>query len=63
MNYLYDYADMVCADALGVDRDTYIEIIDSISEERAKLFITIALGGDDEKIKKAKRIFNEYLVK
>ena len=59
---LWDIMDQAIADVLGVDVETYIEIIDGkCTEEEAGLIILTILEEDEENLEKAKEIFNKYL--
>jgi hypothetical protein len=60
---LFDIFDMSLANSLGVDVETYIDIIENkCSEEDATKIIMTLLESDDkpEEIAKAKIIFDQY---
>jgi len=59
---LWDMMDMAMAEALGVEVETYIDIIDKkCTEEEANFIILTFLEEDTDNIEKAKEIFNNYL--
>ena len=54
--------DMAIAGELGVDVETYIDIIDDkCTEEEANFIIMTILDEDEENLEKAKEMFNKYL--
>ena len=59
---LWDMMDMAIAEELGVDLDTYIEVIEHkcTKEDRDSIILAV-LGEDIDKIKEAKELFNKYL--
>jgi hypothetical protein len=59
---LWEMMDMVIAEELGVDLDTYIEVIEHkcTKEDRDSIILAV-LGEDINKIKEAKELFNNYL--
>lgn len=60
---LFDMFDQCLADSLGVDVETYIEVIDhKCSEEDATTIIMTLLESEDkpEEIAKAKELFDKY---
>lgn len=60
---LFDMFDQCLANSLGVDMETYIEVIDhKCSEEDATKIIMTLLDSEDnpEEIAKAKAIFDQY---
>jgi hypothetical protein len=62
MGGLFDMMDDAIADALGVDVETYINIIDiKCKEEDAKFIIMTVLMEDKDNLEKAKEMFNTYL--
>jgi hypothetical protein len=59
---LWDMMDMAIAEELGIDLDTYIEVIEhKCSKEDRDSIILAVLGDDVDKIKEAKEKFNNYL--
>jgi hypothetical protein len=61
---LYDMVDQTIADELGVDMETYIDIIENeCSIREANYIINVILGGREDKLEKAKAVFNKYLKK
>lgn len=59
---LWDMMDMAIAGELGVDVETYIDIIDDkCTEEEANFIIMTILDEDEENLEKAKEMFNKYL--
>ena len=61
-NGLYDMMDGAMAEALGVDLEIYIDIIDNkCTFEEADLIISAVWGEDESEIEKAKEIFNKYI--
>ena len=59
---LYDMMDMAIAGELGVDVETYIDIIDDkCTEEEANFIIMTILDEDEENLEKAKEMFSKYL--
>jgi hypothetical protein len=59
---LWDMMDMAIAEELGVDLDTYVEVIEHkcTKEDRDSIILAV-LGEDVDKIKEAKEKFNNYL--
>jgi hypothetical protein len=58
---LWDMMDMAMAEALGVEVETYIDIIDKkCTEEEANFIILTFLEEDTDNIEKAKQMFNKY---
>jgi hypothetical protein len=59
---LWDMMDMAIAEELGVDLDTYVEVIERkcTKEDRDSIILAV-LGEDIDKIKEAKELFNKYL--
>ena len=59
---LWDMMDMAIAEELGVDLDTYIEVIERkcTKEDRDSIILAV-LGEDVDKIRIAKEKFNKYL--
>jgi hypothetical protein len=59
---LWDMMDIAIAEELGVDLDTYIEVIEHkcAKEDRDSIILAV-LGEDVDKIKEAKELFNKYL--
>lgn len=55
---IFDTLDHACADRLRTDVNTFIQKIESTTENRRYLIISAALGDDESKIEKAIRIFN-----
>lgn len=61
---LYDMMDQAIADELGVDIETYIDIIENeCSIREANYIINVIFGGREDKLEKAKAVFNKYLKK
>lgn len=59
---LYEMLDMAIADILGVDVETYIDIIDrKCTQEECDFIIIAALEENDKHIHLAKELFNKYL--
>lgn len=59
---LYDMMDQAIADELGVDMETYVDIIENkCSIREANYIINVILAGREDKLEKAKTIFNKYL--
>ena len=59
---LWEMMDMAISEELGVDLDTYIEVIEHkcTKEDRDSIILAV-LGEDVDKIKEAKEKFNKYL--
>lgn len=59
---LWYMMDMAIAGELGVDVETYINIIDSkCTDEEAQFIIMTILDEDQDNLEKAKELFNKYL--
>ena len=58
---LWDMMDMAMAEALEVEVETYIDIIEKCTEEEANFIILTFLEEDTDNIEKAKQMFNKYL--
>lgn len=59
---LYDMMDMAIAEELGVDVETYVRIIENeCSNREANFIINVIMGERNEKLEKAKEMFNKYL--
>jgi len=59
---LWDMMDQAIANELGVDVETYIEIIDGkCTDEEANFIILTIMEEDEENLEKAKQTFNKYL--
>lgn len=59
---LWDMMDQAIANELGVDVETYIDIIDGkCTEEEADFIIMTILDEDTDNLEKAKEMFNKYL--
>ena len=59
---LFDILDQGIADELGVDVETYIEVIDmKASDEDADFIIMSILEGDEKKKEKAIELFKSYI--
>jgi hypothetical protein len=59
---LYDMMDGAMAKALGVDLETYIDIIeDKCTHEEADFIISAIWSENESEIEKAKEIFNKHL--
>ena len=62
MKALYDMMDYNIAEELGVDVETYIELIENkCSAEDANFIIMTLLTDDTDNLEKAKETFNKYL--
>jgi hypothetical protein len=58
---LWDMMDMSIAEELGVDVETYINIIDNkCTDEEAQFIIMTILDEDQGNLEKAKETFNKY---
>jgi hypothetical protein len=58
---LWDMMDMSIAEELGVDVETYINIIDNkCTDEEAQFIIMAILDEDQGNLEKAKETFNKY---
>jgi Cys-tRNA synthase (O-phospho-L-seryl-tRNA:Cys-tRNA synthase) len=58
---LWDMMDMSIAGELGVDVETYINIIDNkCTDEEAQFIIMTILDEDQGNLEKAKETFNKY---
>jgi Cys-tRNA synthase (O-phospho-L-seryl-tRNA:Cys-tRNA synthase) len=58
---LWDMMDMSIAGELGVDIETYINIIDNkCTDEEAQFIIMTILDEDQGNLEKAKETFNKY---
>ncbi len=55
---IYDFVDTMCAEALGVSVETYINKIERTTEYRIEVITNACWEADEAKIAKAKRIFN-----
>ncbi len=61
-NGIYDMMDAGMAEALGVDLEIYIDIIDNkCTFEEADFIISAVWDEDESEIEKAKEIFNKYI--
>jgi alpha-galactosidase/6-phospho-beta-glucosidase family protein len=59
---LFDILDQGIADELGVDVETYIEVIDmKASDEDADFIIMSILEGDEKNRDKAIKLFKSYM--
>lgn len=59
---LWDMMDMAIAEELGVDLDTYVEVIERKCTKQDRDSIILAVLGEDiDKIRIAKEKFNKYL--
>jgi len=59
---LWEIMDFAMADALDVDVETYIRIIEcECTEDEADFIIITIMEGDAENLQKAKETFNKYL--
>jgi len=59
---LWDMMDMAIAEELGVDIETYINIIDNkCTDDEAQFIIITILDEDQGNLEKAKETFNKYL--
>ncbi len=58
---LWDMMDMAMAEALEVEVETYIDIIDKkCTEEEANFIIMTIMEEDEDNLDKAKEMFNKY---
>ena len=55
---MYDLIDEACANELNVSVEAYIEKIEKTTMKRAEVIISAIFSGDQNLIKKSKRIFN-----
>lgn len=58
---LFDMMDHAIANELGVDVETYIDIIEKCTEEEANFIILTIMEEDEDNLEKAKEMFNKYL--
>jgi hypothetical protein len=60
---LFDLLDSMVAQELGVDEETYIQVIDHKCTEREAQFIIGAMfeEGNDARKEKARKLFNSYV--
>ena len=58
---LFDLMDHAIANELGVDVETYIDIIEKCTEEEANFIILTIMEEDQDNLEKAKEMFNKYL--
>ena len=59
---LWDMMDQAIANELGVDVETYIDIIDGkCTEEEADFIIMTIMEEDADNLEKAKQMFSKYL--
>jgi hypothetical protein len=59
---LYDMIDGAMASALGVDVETYVDIIENkCTDEEADFIISAVWDEDQSEIEKAKELFNKHL--
>ena len=57
---LWDMMDMAMAEELGVDVETYIDIIEKCTEEEVNFIIMTFFEEDVDNYDKAKEMFNKY---
>jgi primase-polymerase (primpol)-like protein len=57
---LWDMMDMAIAEELGVEVETYIDVIEKCTEEEANFIILTIMEEDVDNIEKAKEMFNKY---
>ena len=55
---VFEMLDNICADKLDITIDEFVSKIESMTEKRAFVLLSALLDGDEVKIEKAKRIFN-----
>lgn len=58
---LWDMMDHAIAEGLGVDVETYIDIIEKCTEEEAHFIILTIMEEDQDNYDKAQETFNKYL--
>ena len=58
---LFDMMDIAIAGELGVEVETYIDIIEKCTEEEANFIILTIMEEDQDNLEKAKEMFNKYL--
>ena len=65
MSGLFDMLDSMVAQELGVDEETYIQVIDHKCTEREAQFIIGAMfeEGNEARKERARKIFNQYVNK
>ena len=54
--------DRLCADKLDITVEEFVSKIESMTEKRAFVLLSALLDGDEVKIEKAKRIFNNIKI-
>lgn len=60
---MFGLMDEAIADELGVDIETYINIIENkCTDEDAEFIIMTILGEDNDNLENAKQLFNKYLM-
>jgi hypothetical protein len=57
---LWDMMDYAIAGELGVEVETYIDIIEKCTEEEANFIIMTIMEEDQDNLEKAKEMFNKY---
>lgn len=58
---LWDLMDLAVANELGVEVETYIDIIEKCTEGEANFIIMTIMEEDQDNLEKAKEMFNKYL--
>ena len=58
---LFDMMDYAIAGELGVEVETYIDIIEKCTEEEANFIILTIMDENADNLEKAKQMFNKYL--
>ena len=59
---VFEMLDNICADKLDITIDEFVSKIESMTEKRAFVLLSALLDGDEVKIEKAKRIFNNIKI-
>ncbi len=59
---VFEMLDNICADKLDITIDEFVSKIESMTEKRAFVLLSALLDGDEVKIEKAKRIFNNVKI-
>jgi len=59
---VFEMLDRLCADKLDITVEEFVSKIESMTEKRAFVLLSALLDGDEVKIEKAKRIFNNIKI-
>lgn len=59
---VFEMLDRLCADKLDITVEEFASKIESMTEKRAFVLLSALLDGDEVKIEKAKRIFNNVKI-